>query len=168
MDQNLVKQDYRSKLIQFYNQNKIKLLSLLIFLILILVSVFLINQNNKKNNELIAEKYVQAGIYITDKKEKEAKIILEEIILNKNKFYSILALNLIIEKNLIQEEEKILNYFEILENLDYSDEKLDLITFKKALFLMKVSKDGKGKELLDKLIKNKSKLKILAEEVIIK
>ena len=168
MDQNLVKQDYRSKLIQFYNQNKIKLLSLLIFLILILVSVFLINQNNKKNNELIAEKYVQAGIYITNKKEKEAKIILEEIILNKNKFYSILALNLIIEKNLIQEEDKILNYFEILENLDYSDEKLDLITFKKALFLMKVSKDEKGKELLDKLIKNKSKLKILAEEVILK
>ena len=168
MDQNVeIKQETKNKFKQFYNQNKIKFLVLLFFIILIAFSIIFIKQNNKKNNEKIAEKYVQAGIYLSNNKEKEATIIFEEIILNKNKFYSILALNTIIEKNLIKQEEKILNYFEILRNLNYSDEKSDLITFKKALFLMKISKDKEGKELLKKLITNKSKLKKLAEEIIL-
>ena len=168
MDQNVeIKQEPKNKFKQFYNQNKIKFLVLLFFIILIAFSIIFIKQNNKKNNEKIAEKYVQAGIYLSNNKEKEATIIFEEIILNKNKFYSILALNTIIEKNLIKQEEKILNYFEILRNLNYSNEKSDLITFKKALFLMKISKDKEGKELLKKLITNKSKLKKLAEEIIL-
>ena len=37
-----------------------------------------------------------------------------EIILSKNSFYGILALNLILEKNLISDKNQILNYFEIL------------------------------------------------------
>mgnify|MGYP001284225084 CR=1 FL=1 len=168
MDKNVeIKQEPKNKFIQFYNQNKIKFLVLIFLIILIAFSIIFINQNNKKKNEKIAEKYVQAGIYLSNNKEKEATIMFEEIILNKNKFYSILALNTIIEKNLIKQEEKILNYFEILENLNYSDEKSDLITFKKALFFMKISKDKEGKELLKKLIKNKSKLKKLAEEIIL-
>ena len=54
--------------------------------------------------------------YLNSNKNNEAKNILEEIVLSENKFYSILALNSIIEKTLIEDKNKILNYFKILEN----------------------------------------------------
>ena len=78
-----------------------------------------------------------------------------------------MALNKIIEKNLINENEKILEYFSILENLDLNEEELDLIIFKKALFLFKISKNLEGKKLLEKLIEKESKIKKLAEELLI-
>ena len=53
-------------------------------------------------------------------------------------FYSTLALNNIIEKNLRNNNAKILKYFEIIENLKKKDQK-DLINFKKALYLIKIS-----------------------------
>ena len=74
---------------------------------------------------------------LTQNKESEAKNLLDEIILSENKFYSVLALNRIIEKNLINKNEKILEYFNILENLDFNEDELDLLKFKKALFLLK-------------------------------
>ena len=43
---------------------------------------------------------------------KEAKKYYENIILSKNKFYSLLALNTILEKNLIEDKKKNFNYFE--------------------------------------------------------
>ena len=47
-------------------------------------------------------------------KKKKLKNIYEEIILSKNKFYSLLALNTILEKNLINDKKKYLDYFEII------------------------------------------------------
>ena len=168
MEQNVeIKQDLKNKLLQLFNRNKFKFFALFSLFFLIIASVVLLKEYDKKNNALIAEKYVQARIYLTNDKKNDAKIIYEEIILSNNKFYSILALNEIIEKNLTTREDEILKYFEILESLDYSKEKLDLIVFKKALYLMKISRNEDGKKLLENLIKNKSKLKILAEEIIL-
>ena len=121
----------------------------------------------EKNNILIAEKYVQAVLNLAQKKESEAKNLLDEIILSENKFYSVLALNKIIEKNLINKNEKILEYFNILENLDFNEDELDLLKFKKALFLIKISKNLEGNNLLERLIKKDSKFKKLAEESIL-
>ena len=52
----------------------------------------------------------------------------------KNKFYSILALNTIIEKNLESNEEKILKYFNIIDSIKISDQQRDILRFKKILF----------------------------------
>ena len=76
-----------------------------------------------KKNNLIAEKYVQAGLYLASGKDEKAKNIFEEIINSKNKFYSILAVNLIVEKNLVKEKEKIIEYFQKLEEINYSKDK---------------------------------------------
>ena len=87
----------------FYHQYKFKIYILLIFFYF-LIAVFLYQQKNEKKNILVAEKYIQAGIYLTSKENEKAKKIYEEIILSKNKFYSILALNTILEKNLISDK----------------------------------------------------------------
>ena len=92
----------------------------------------------------------------------------EEIIRSENKFYSILALNEILEKELISDKIKILNYFEIAMQVSKSHEQLDLINFKKALYLLKISNDKEANDILNNLIKKNSKLKTIAKEVITK
>ena len=89
-----------------------------------------------------------------------------KIIYSKNSFYGILALNAILEKELVSDKEKILKYFKILTSSKLSQDQIDIINFKKALFLIKVSEKEKGDELLNNLIKNNSKFKTLAEEII--
>ena len=105
-------------------------------------------------------------MYLAEKKKKDAKDLYEEIILSENKFYSILALNIIIEKKLVDDNEKILNYFKIVENLNHSNDQKDLLAFKKALYFIKISKNQEGELLLKNLIDKNSKLKILAEETL--
>ena len=167
MEQKLeTKVTLREKMINFLQFHKVKIfISLCIILIASITTIF-IQQKKEKNNILIAEKYVQAVLNLSQKKESKAKNLLDEIILSGNKFYSVLALNRIIEKNLENKNEKILEYFNILENLDFNEDELDLLKFKKALFLLKISKNLEGNNLLERLIKKDSKFKKLAEESI--
>ena len=160
------KSSSKEKLINFFNSNRLKIYMFLSILLVAAVSVIIINKNSDKKNNMIAEKYIQAGIFLSLNKNEEAKLLYEEIVLSKNNFYSILALNSILEKNLISDKEKILEYFSILKKLDYSEEKLDLIILKNALYLIKNNEDELGKKYLKELIEKESKLKIIAQEII--
>jgi len=167
MEQNLEsKIELKNKIINFYNLNKFKIYIFIFLLLSILTAITLIEYNNQKKNILISEKYIEAGMNLAANKNENAKLLYEEIILSKNKFYSILSLNTIIEKDLINDEKKILNYFDILENMDFKEEKYDLIIFKKALFYLKISKINEGTILLEKLITKNSNFKNLAKEII--
>ena len=105
---------------------------------------------------MVSEKYIEAGLYLAKDDKIKSKELFEEIIYEKNSFYSLLSLNTLIEKNLVTDTKKVLNYFEIIESINYSKEQKDLITFKKGLYLIKNSKD---KDLLDAdLIAKNSKL----------
>ena len=167
MEQNLEnKADLKLRMLNFYNSNKVKIFVLIIICFISVVTILLLEHKKQKNNILIAEKYVQAGLQLSANKKENAKNLFEEIILSENKFYSILSLNSIIENNLINDKKKILNYFEILQDINYSNEKQDLLTFKKALYLIKSSEKDEGEKLLNNLIKKNSQFKFLAEEVI--
>ena len=158
--------EIKDKLIYFVRDNKKKLIISLVLILIfsIILSIFNIYED-KKNNQ-ISEKYIQAGLLIASDEFEKSKKILEEIINKKNKFYSILALNLILEKNLEQDKNKILNYFSTLEKTVSSNSQKDLILFKKSLFLIKNTENEKGKEILKKLIENDSKFKVLAREIL--
>ena len=67
---------------------------MLLALTLVILSIIFLQYKNDQKNSLIAEKYVQAGIYLSSNNSNDAKLLYEEIILSKNKFYSILALNI--------------------------------------------------------------------------
>ena len=160
------KLEFKDKLFLFYRKNKFKIISLIILIFVVFLTLILINENQKKKNVLQAENYIKAGIYLSNGKEKQALEIFEEIIKSKNKFYSILALNSILEKNLVEEKEKILNYFETLETINFSEDTIDVIYFKKALFYLKKSNSQQGNNLLQKLIDKNSNQKSLAQEII--
>ena len=160
------KLDFKDKIINFFNKYKVKLYIIIFLLILIISFLKFINFNNKKNNIIISEKYIQAGIYLLSNKKEEAKNIFEEIIITKNNIYAILALNSIIEKNLINDKEKILEYFSLLENYKFSKDQKDIISLKKALYLIKSSDQKLGKKILKDLAERKSNISSIAQELI--
>lgn len=157
---------FKERLISFFNRNKIKIYFLIGLLLLIISSIYLIKFKNEKENIFIAEQYVLAGLYLSSKENEKAKVIYEEILQSKNKFYSILALNSIIEKKLITDKKKILDYFKLLEGIKYPRDKTDLIILKKALFLIKNNDSKSGNILLQKLIDQNSSLKKIALDII--
>ena len=167
MDQNLDnKISLKNRVVEFYNSNKIKILIFFVTIIIVGILISFLSYKKEQKNKLISEKYIQAGLYLSSNKKNDAKILLEEIILSKNEFYSLLALNTIVEKKLISEENKILEYFEILEKNSPSKNNKDLVIFKKSLFLIKEGQKQKGIDLLKELIKNNSSLKPIIQELI--
>ena len=169
MEENIEKkQELKSRLIHFFDKNKFKFFILISLIVIAIFALSLFQINVKKKNSLIAEKYIQAGIYLANKKNADATLIFEEIIESKNKFYSILSLNTILEKKLLTDKKKILLLFKKIEKIKTTQEQRDLIKFKKALFLINNSEFEEGKKLLQEIIDSQSGLKFLAEEIISK
>ena len=167
MDQSLEnKFSFKIKVTNFYNLHKNKIYVFSSILILALILFTYIKLDNERKNIKVAENYIKAGIYLSSDNKDNAKDIYEEIILSKNNFYSILALNTIIEKNLISDKKKILDYFLIIENSNLTNEAEDIIILKKALYLIKETDIQKGKNLLEGLIDKNSHLKSIAEELL--
>ena len=77
-----------------------------------------------------------------------------------------MALNIILEKELETNENTILSYFKIIESLKITKEKKDLVTLKKALFLIEKSKFAEANKILNNLIENDSKFKDIAQEIL--
>ena len=169
MEQNINnKIEIKDKLKNFYNKNKFKIYTIVFVLISVFFVFIIYKVNLQKKNELISENYIKAGLYLNSGKKKESLDIYEKIILSGNKFYSILALSNVLEKNLITDQKIILDYFLIVkEKVKLNDQK-DLLTFKKALYLIKNQNNNEAEKLLKNLINNNSKFKSLAEEIITK
>lgn len=166
MEENLEnKIKFRDKLINLYDLNKKKFLLFIVILLFIFVAAISLKLQNEKKNILISEKYIQAGLYLTLDKKEKARVFYEEIILSKNKFYSILSLNNIIEKNLISDSNKILEYFAILESSSSKEDK-ELIRLKKALYLIKISDEINGKKILKDIANNSTSLKTIAQDLL--
>ena len=132
MDQNIEKKkNLREKAISFLQEKKVPLISMIILTITVIIFFISLNIYKETINSKISEKYIKAGIYLSSKNEKKSKELLEEIILSKNKFYAPLSLNILIEKNLVEDKKKILEYFELIENLKLSKEKKKSASLKK-------------------------------------
>ena len=103
MDQSLNnKKTLKEKLILFLKNNRIKV-GVLIFTIFVLIGInYAIKISNKKENIFLSEKFIKSSILLTEGKNELAADYYEDIILSGNKFYSLLALNTVIEKNLLK------------------------------------------------------------------
>lgn len=167
MDQSLDKKiDLKARMHSFIKNHKFKFLFFISATFIFIICFFVIVENEKKKNILISEKYIRAGLLLSSGQNKDAITYYEDIIASKHKFYSILALNIILEKNLVTDNEKILEYFNELEKENYSEELKDLILFKKALYLFKRNDNETGKKILNFLINKNSNLKSVALQII--
>ncbi len=163
--ENEEKIDFFERVENFVKKNKNIFLIILILTIFAVIGVSYFNYYQKSKNEDISEKFVEAGIYLTLGDKEKSKKIYKEVIESKNKFYSLLALNSVIDNNLEENSEEILNLFKIVEDSKVEKEKKNLIKLKKALYLIKISKENEGQQLLDEIISDNSVWKEAASEI---
>ena len=167
MEQNIdSKIDFKSRVINFYKENKIKTQLFFLTILISLILIILLQAYYEKKNNHISELFINAGIFYTQDEKDRSKKIYEDILKSNNSFYSTLALNNIIEKDLENNDEKILEYFDIIDKLQKNKEQKDLLKFKKALFLLKKLKTKEAKIILNELIVSDSKIKNLAEDIL--
>ena len=167
MENKLIEQNkliFKTK--EFLNKRKrlffiILLLSTASLFGFIFLDVYFENQNKK-----ISEKYIKAGIYLTSGNKKDSKTFYKEVIASKNKFYSLLALNNIIENNLEENNNEILKLFKTVENIQNEEEQLNLVKLKKSLYLIKISRKEEGDKLLKEIISSDSMWKETALEIL--
>ncbi len=169
MEQEIDKKiEFKDRIINFTKENKIKIYFISLLFLLSFITVIVMNIFKEKKNNLISEKYIQAGLYLASGKTIESKNLYKDIILSENNFYSVLALNTIIEKDLEKDKNIIIEYFDKLENLNLSKSQKDLVEFKKALFLIENLNFEEGKKLIEKIAESESSFKDLAKEILSK
>ena len=159
------KKDLIEKSVDILRKKKKLLFSILFIVIAILSVIIFLNYYQNNQNEKISEQYIKAGIHLSSKDNEKSKLIYKEIIFSKNKFYSILALNNIIENNLEENSDEILKLFEIIENINITTEQRNLVKLKKALYFKKISRDIEGNKLLEEIIADNSIWKEAAMEI---
>ena len=168
MDQNLDnKIESQSRIKNLYRENKIKIQIFFVGIFILAISVVFLQIYKEKKINQISEQYIKAGILYAGNEKDKSKKFFEDVLNSKNSFYSSLALYNIIEKDLEKNEDKILEYFNRVEKLQKDKDQKDILKFKKALFLLQKSKNQKAKKLLRELIDSNSKIKSLAEEILV-
>ena len=148
------------------NRKKLFILILLFIIISLFFGIYAFKYYQDNENKKISEKYIKANIYLAAKNLDKSKTTYKEIIDSNNKFYSILALNSIIENNLENDSEEILKLFNKLENIKQDKTKKNLLKLKKSLYLINISKKNEGRVLLNEIIESESVWKDIAKEIL--
>jgi predicted negative regulator of RcsB-dependent stress response len=164
--ENKIRENFKIEdLIDIFKNNIKIILGMFFLILLILLGGIYFDYHQDIKHKQISEKYIEAGILLASKDKEASKNIYKEIILSKNKFYSILSLNSIIENDLEGNTNEILSFFEILENLNFKQEEKNLIKLKKAIFLISISREEDGNKLLKEIILDDSLWKESALEI---
>ncbi len=145
------------KIKNFFINNKKKLLFLITFLILILLSYFGYNEYKIKNKIKISNLYNSTVInYTADNKDLTVGNLIE-VINKKDPTYSPLSLYFIIDNNLISEKDNINNLFDIIiEDISLEKEIKNLLIYKKGLYNSDTTNESDLLDILNPLIKSKS------------
>ena len=131
-------------------------LIIMLIIVIIMAGFFIFSQYKENLNKKISEKYIKANIFLASDNKEKSKSVYKEIILSKNKFYSSLALNTIIENELESNNDVIINYFNVIEDIKLEKEQKNLVKIKKALFLIKISKKLEAEKILKEIIEEES------------
>ena len=145
------------KIKNFFVNNKNKIISGIIILIIIIVGVFSYDKYliNKKKD--ISDSYNSIIIDYSEKTKEKTASSLIEIINKKDPTYSPLSLYFIIDNNLVSDQSRINSLFDILINDTSLDSEINnLIIYKKALYNADNAQEGDLLSMLNPLINSKS------------
>ena len=145
------------KIKNFFVNNKKRLIILLSIIILLIFSYFVYEEINRKNKAKLAEQYNTTSInYILDQNSNvESEMI--KIIKAKDKTYSPLALYFLLDNNIVNSEQKINSFFDILINDTGLDKEIkNLIIYKKALYNSDFGTENDILSILKPLINSES------------
>tara|TARA_B100000131_G_scaffold38142_1_gene34628 strand:- start:457 stop:1101 length:645 start_codon:yes stop_codon:yes gene_type:complete len=123
------------KIKNFFIKNKKYLITILSLIIIIIFAFFVYNEIQNKKNKNLAEKYNSIIINFESTDKSKFKKELVEIIYEKNRTYSPLALYFIIDNEIKSSNEEINEFFDVIINETKLDKEIkNLITYKKGLF----------------------------------
>jgi hypothetical protein len=145
------------KIKNFFVNNKNKIISGIIILIIIIVGVFTYDKYliNKKKD--ISDSYNSIIIDYSEKTKEKTASSLIEIIKKKDPTYSPLSLYFIIDNNLVSDQSRINSLFDILINDTSLDSEINnLIIYKKALYNADNAQESDLLNMLNPLINSKS------------
>ena len=145
------------KIKKFFLENKNKLVSLILIIILCLSGFFGYEEFNKRQRISISNEFNSVIINFSDKNKKITINKLENLVKKKDPTYSPLALYFIIDNKLIIDNEKINNLFDILiQETPLKKEIKNLIIYKKALLNAEQYDEGKMLSILNPVINSDS------------
>ena len=145
------------KIKNFFFQNKKKIISGLIFIVILLISFFAFGEYKDSKKVKISDSFNSITInYSKNNKEKTANDLIK-IVNEKNSTYSPLSLYFIIDNKLISEKNTINNLFDvIIDETSLDPEIKNLNIYKKALYNANDSSEGDLLNILNPLIKSES------------
>ena len=145
------------KIKNFFIQNKKRIISGLIVIIILLISYFGFGEYQDSKKLKIAETFNSITInYSVNNKEKTAKDLIK-LVNEKNSTYSLLSLYFIIDNELINEKNTINELFDVIINETSLDEEIkNLNIYKKALYNANDSNENDLLEILNPLIKSET------------
>ena len=145
------------KVRNFFVNNKNKIISLVVILIVVLVGAFSFEKYQTNKKKEISNKFNSTTISYSEKTKELTAKKLVEIINEQDPTYSPLALYFIIDNQLISNDIEINSYFDILiDEISLDKEIKNLVIYKKALFNADQAQESELLNMLNPLIKSES------------
>ena len=145
------------KLRNFFANNKSKIISIVIVLVIFLISIYSFDKYQTNKKKEISNKFNSTTLNHSENSKNNTIKKLVEIINDNDPTYSPLSLYFIIDNKLISNQNEINSYFDILiKDTSLDDEIKNLIIYKKALFNADKFKESDLLNILNPLIQSKS------------
>ena len=156
-DIEIINQNTRiEKIKNFFTNNYKKLIGLLVSILLLLFSYFGYQEYKKRAKLGIAETYNQITLKdITIENTNDIKQLVK-IIKEKDPIYSALSLYFIIENNLVNDQKKINNFFDLVIKSQDEKEIKNLIIYKKAMYNADIISENELLNILNPILKSES------------
>ena len=147
----------QEKVRNFFVNNKIKIISTIVILVIILVGAYSFNSYKINKKKEISNKFNSTTLAYSENTKEKTIQNLVEIINEQDSTYSPLSLYFIIDNKLISNQSEINSYFDILiENVSLDKEIKNLIIYKKALFNADQAQESELLNILNPIINSES------------
>tara|TARA_Y100000741_G_C18251111_1_gene557340 strand:- start:1405 stop:2049 length:645 start_codon:yes stop_codon:yes gene_type:complete len=145
------------KIKNFFIKNKKKIIVSISCLIILIFGFFIYQDFKKKNKIKIAEKYNQASIDFFSGNKNNVQKQLIDIVMQKDKTYSPLALYFLMDNNIISEKDKINSLFdEIINEASLEKEIKNLLIYKKGLYNSEFESESNLIKILNPILNSES------------
>jgi len=145
------------KIKDFFAKNIKKLIIAFSVIILIIFGYFIYEDFQKKNKIKLANRYNLATIKFISEDKNKVKNELIAIVNEKDRTYSPLALYFLIDNNIINENNKVNELFDVVINeTDLEKEIKNLVIYKKALFSSDFESENNLIQILNPVINSDS------------
>ncbi len=137
------------------NKKKLSLLAGAIFLSLIYF--WWADNTKKKDRDKNSEDFISAKVFLSKNENEKSLEILKNIISTNDEVYSPLSLFLIIDRNLNENRENVLKYFDQIISINSLEkDDLNLLKLKKAIYISDSADENDLLEILNPILNSNS------------